>query len=91
MTDRSELIALCNHAAHQATAAATELLRFACEDQPGTTPEADVVALLTDALRLAIGIETATDDRQAPLAAEHAADLNQLQGAVVRFLDRWGD
>ena len=81
-------------AASQASEAVVELLRFAREGEHSAefAFEEEAVAKLADALKIALGIEAsrlpACVDRFGE-DQESADLLNQLQGALTRFLEGW--
>lgn len=81
MTALSEKQSLAIAAAHQATEAAAELLRFAREGEGLPGPfETEVVEKLADALRMTIQIEgrAATDD-----------ELARVDAALEQLLEGW--
>jgi len=91
MTDERDM---ATAAASQAAEATVELLRFSREGEhsPEFAFEEEAVAKLADALKIALDIEA----QRLPACIDRFGDdreaselLNQLQGALTRFLEGW--
>lgn len=83
-------------AASAAAVATAELLRFTREGEhsPSFAFEEETLAHLADALRMAGQIEARRLDANAEefgAAPQYGEALGQLQGAVERFLEAWGE
>lgn len=75
--ERKQTIVLA--AIQQASAALVSLAHIAREGEHDDTP--NTIELLADALKLAIEAEAPTESEP--------GDVNQLHGALTRFLDGW--